>query len=215
MGNGGVHRRVAVLGGGLLGCCSALVLAQRGARVTVFDRADRLMGRASIHNEGKIHFGYVYAGNSSLATARMMIRGALSFAPFLKDHLGLVPERVVVSSPNVYLVHADSQRSLDYLSGYFGAVHALINDAAGCRQNSYFGVDTRQAPRKWSAAELAAVFDPAKAVAAFDTQELSVDPQALAQAFRSRIAATPAIELRLGQTVRSVAEAGAATARCQ
>ena len=66
-----------------------------------------------------------------------------------------------------------------------------------------------QAPRQWSSAELAAVFNPAKAIAAFDTEELSVDPYALAQAFRDRIAATPAIELRLTRTVHSVGEADA------
>jgi glycine/D-amino acid oxidase-like deaminating enzyme len=209
MGNDGTGTRVAVLGGGLLGCCTALVLAGRGAHVTIFDRADRLVDRTSAHNEGKIHFGYVYAGDSSLATARMMVEGALSFGPFLKNHLGLSPEQVTLSSPFVYVVHADTQRGLDYLSGYFGAVHALIEDAAGSQRDCYFGADVRQAPRKWSAGELAAAFDPAKAVAAFDTQELSLDPYALAQAVRERIAEIPAIELRLGHTVRSVGEAGA------
>jgi hypothetical protein len=54
----------------------------------------------------------------------MMIRGALSFGPFLKNYLGLLPERIALSSPHVYLVHNDTQRSLEHISGYFGAVHA-------------------------------------------------------------------------------------------
>jgi len=206
---GKVNLRVAVLGGGLLGCCTALVLARRGASVTLFDRTDQLISRTSVHNEGKIHFGYVYAGDSSLATARMMIRGALLFAPFLRDCLDLVPERIALSSPHVYLVHRDSQRSVDYLSGYFDAVHALVEDAAGGAKKDYFGADLHQAPRKWSAAEIGAAFDPATAVAAFDTEELAVDPYALARAFRERIAATPAIEVRLRRTVQSVGESGA------
>ena len=119
MENARINRRVAVLGGGLLGCCTALVLARRGARVTLFDRAEQLFSRTSVHNEGKIHFGYVYVGDSSLATARTLIGGALCFAPFLKDYLDLVPERIALSSPHVYLVHADTQRSLDQVSGYF------------------------------------------------------------------------------------------------
>ncbi len=57
MENARINRRVAVLGGGLLGCCTALVLARRGARVTLFDRAEQLFSRTSVHNEGKIHFG--------------------------------------------------------------------------------------------------------------------------------------------------------------
>jgi glycine/D-amino acid oxidase-like deaminating enzyme len=205
----GTSQRVAVLGGGLLGCCTALVLARRGASVTLFDRTDQLISRTSIHNEGKIHLGYVYAGDSSLATARMMIRGALHFTPFLKDYLGLVPERIALSSPHVYLVHRNSQQSLDYLSGYFDAVHALVEDAAGGAKKEYLGANLHHAPRKWSAAEVAAAFNPTAAIAAFDTEELAVDPYVLAESFRERIAATPAIELRLRRTVQSVGESGA------
>ena len=55
--------RVAVLGGGMQGCCCALALAARGARVTIYDRNDRLLSRAAIANEGKIHLGYMYAND--------------------------------------------------------------------------------------------------------------------------------------------------------
>jgi glycine/D-amino acid oxidase-like deaminating enzyme len=207
MGRAGSVGRVAVLGGGVLGCCTALVLAQRGVRVTIFDRADRLISRTSTHNEGKIHFGYVYAGDSSLATARMMIRGALSFAPFLQRYLDFSPQRVELSSPHVYVVHANTQRSLDYISGYFGAVHGMIENAACGKENYYFGADLRQAPWRWPDAELVATFNRDKAIAAFQTQEIAIDPYALAQIVRDRVAATPTVELRLRHTVRSVREA--------
>jgi 2-polyprenyl-6-methoxyphenol hydroxylase-like FAD-dependent oxidoreductase len=74
--------RVGVLGGGLQGCCVALSLAQRGIDVTLFDRNDKLLSRAAVANEGKIHLGYMYANDPSYSTARMMMRGALAFAPF-------------------------------------------------------------------------------------------------------------------------------------
>ena len=84
--------RVGVLGGGLQGCCAALALAARGIDVTLFDRNDRLLSRAAVANEGKIHLGYMYANDPSHATARMMMRGALAFAPFFARHLGLSGE---------------------------------------------------------------------------------------------------------------------------
>ena len=46
--------RVAVLGGGFQGCCIALTLASRGARVVLFERRDALMQGAATNNEGKI-----------------------------------------------------------------------------------------------------------------------------------------------------------------
>ena len=185
---------MAVLGGGVLGCCTALVLAQRGARVTLFDRAAELFSRTSIHNEGRIHFGYVYAGDPTLATAQTMIRGALSFGPFLEKHLDLMPQHFPLSSPTIYLVHANTQRSVDYLFGYFNAVHALIEDAVQGQRSQYFGADLHRAPRKWSSAELEQLFNPARAIAAFDTQEVCIEPYSLAKAFRDRVAATPSIE---------------------
>src|SRR2546425_7382138 len=102
---------VAVLGGGLQGCCTALALAQRGANVTLFDRNELLLSRAAVANEGKIHLGYMYAGDPTLSTARMMMRGALAFAPFFARQLGQSCDRMAVSMPAVYLVHNDSQQS--------------------------------------------------------------------------------------------------------
>jgi glycine/D-amino acid oxidase-like deaminating enzyme len=55
--------RVGVLGGGLQGCCAALALADRGAQVALFDRNQALVTRAGAANEGKIHLGYMYAGD--------------------------------------------------------------------------------------------------------------------------------------------------------
>ena len=79
---------VGVLGGGLQGCCTAIALAARRVRVTLFDKNDALLRRAAIANEGKIHLGYMYAGDPSLSTAKTMMAGTLAFAPFLERHLG-------------------------------------------------------------------------------------------------------------------------------
>jgi glycine/D-amino acid oxidase-like deaminating enzyme len=72
---------VGVLGGGLQGCCVALALAERGANVVLFDKNDALLSRTAVANEGKIHLGYMYAGDPTLSTAKTMMAGALSFAP--------------------------------------------------------------------------------------------------------------------------------------
>lgn len=197
---------VAVLGGGLQGCCVALALAERGARVTLYDRNNALMTQAAVVNEGRMHLGYVYAADKSLATARMMIRGALAFAPFVERYVGLPTSRLALSRPTTYVVHRDSQRSVDDLTGYLGAVHALVLEATGGRTDAYFGVALRPAPRQWSAAERDGLFDGSLALAAFDTPEVAIDPLVLGAAVRERVAATPAIETRLLRTVRAVEE---------
>lgn len=203
-------RHVAVLGGGLQGCCIALALAERGARVTLYDRNATLMTQAAVANEGRMHLGYIYAADRSLATARTMIRGALAFAPFIERHIGLPPSQLALSPPTTYVVHRDSQRPVDELAGYLGAVHTLVREAAGGREDAYFGVALRPTPRKWSAAERDGLFDGSLALAAFDTPEVCIDPLVLAEAVRDRVAATPAIERRLLRNVGAVEENGAA-----
>jgi len=90
---------VGILGGGMQGCCCALALAERGAKVTMFDRNDQLLSRAAVANEGKIHLGYMYANDPSHSTARMMMKGALAFAPFMARHLEIAAESLSVSQP--------------------------------------------------------------------------------------------------------------------
>ena len=115
------------------GCCCALALAARGAQVTIYDKNDRLLSRAAVANEGKIHLGYMYANDPSHSTARMMVRGALAFAPFLTRHLGVPAHALKVSQPAAYVVHRDSQVGLDQVRDYLAAVHALIKDAIATR----------------------------------------------------------------------------------
>jgi glycine/D-amino acid oxidase-like deaminating enzyme len=206
--------RVGVLGGGLQGCCIALALAARGISVTLFDRNDRLLGRAAIANEGKVHLGYMYANDPSQSTARMMMQGALAFAPFFERHLGVRADTMALSRPAAYVVHRDSQRSAEEVTHYLEAVHALLCEASEGRRNAYFGRELSRNLRKWSNDEREAAFDPKIALAAFDSPEVAIDPVALAELVRQRIAEEPRIEARLNHDVTSVDDDGGGFAVC-
>ena len=192
---------VAVLGGGLQGCCTALALAERRVRVTLFDKNDALLSRAAIANEGKIHLGYMYAGDPTLSTAKTMIAGALAFAPFLERHLGQSAHSFSVSVPATYIVHRDSQHGAEDVSAYLRTVHGLIHEAADGRKRAYFGKNLDAPLRPWSAAETAAEFDQEIVLAAVSTPEIAINPIALAQTLRECISTHPLIEVRCGRTV--------------
>ena len=196
--------QVGILGGGMQGCCCALALADRGVEVTLFDRNDQLLSRAAVANEGKIHLGYMYANDPSHSTARTMMNGALSFAPFMTRHLEIPAETLNVSQPAAYVVHCDSQRSVEQVSEYLATVHRMIVEAADGRLRAYFGRDLSQKPRPWSTAEREAEFDCGIALAAFDTPEVAINPVALAQALRERIHSDRRIEVCLAHQVLSV-----------
>jgi hypothetical protein len=209
---------VAVLGGGLQGCCIALALADRGEQVVLFERHGSILGRTAVANEGKIHLGWMYAADPSLDTARMMIEGALAFAPFLRRHLGLNAESMATSAPAAYVVHRDSQHSATEVRSYLAAVHRLIVAASDSRMGAYFGRDLSPAPREWSLDERTTAFDPSEALAVFDTPEIAIDPLELARYMTNAIAAHPRIELRLSHEVLSACEATAGftvTTRCK
>jgi glycine/D-amino acid oxidase-like deaminating enzyme len=195
---------VGVLGGGLQGCCIALALAERGVRVTLFDKNDALLSRAAIANEGKIHLGYMYAGDPTLSTAKTMMVGALAFAPFLERHLGQPAQSFSVSAPATYIVHRDSQLSAEAVCGYLRTVHALINEAAIGRQRAYFGQDLQSPLRQWSATEKAREFHGDLALAALSTPEIAINPVALALRLRECISAHPLIEVRCRRTVANI-----------
>jgi len=197
--------RVAVLGGGLQGCCIALFLADRGVKVTLFERHDALLLGAASNNEGRVHLGYIYGSDQSLATARLMIRGALSFAAIL-DRLLAQPAAHKLSKPFYYAVHRDSQRAPGDLARYLDAVQDEIEATGRSRSGDYFGIELFR-PQRLSASELANVFDGAMISAAFRTAEVAVDTVPLCDALRERIAAEPNIELRLSHTVTDVTDA--------
>jgi glycine/D-amino acid oxidase-like deaminating enzyme len=199
-----MEMRVGVLGGGLQGCCIALALSARGISVALFDRNDRLLSRAAIANEGKIHLGYMYANDPSQSTARMMMRGALTFAPFFEHHLGMPADTMALSRPAAYVVHRDSQRSIEEVSHYLASVHALLNEASEGRRRAYFGRDLSNNLRRWPDGERETAFDPEIALAAFDSPEVAIDPVALAELVRRRVADDPLIEVRLNHEVTSV-----------
>ena len=105
----GAMTRVAVLGAGLQGASVALELAANGVEVDLYDQAGHCLAGASSNNEGKIHFGYVYANDPSLRTARTLIEGALAFSPLLRRWLGpaaanLLTAAFAATVPNVWRV---------------------------------------------------------------------------------------------------------------
>lgn len=193
--------RVAVLGAGLQGACVAFALAERGMNVDLYDREPDPVTQASARNEGKIHLGYVYANDATLATARLMAEGAWSFAPLLRRWIGPAFDDVPLSSPFLYAVHRTSLLRPDAVQAHLSATHALMANLAAPGRD-YLGRGTLEAPVRLSAIEPHLSADTI--AAAFRTPELAIDPESLAQAVRARLRADPAIRLVLRATVTSV-----------
>lgn len=98
-------KRVAVLGAGMLGACTALELARRGQAVTLVDRAHDVMQGASRWNEGKIHLGFLYPADPSFNTAARLIPGALAFPGIVERLTGCRLDALASDDDILSLIH--------------------------------------------------------------------------------------------------------------
>ena len=197
--------RVAVLGGGLQGACVAMELASAGIRVDLYDRGDRCVSQASAQNEGKIHLGYVYAKDRTMKTARLMLEGAVRFAPLMRRWIGSDIDRVPVSKPYLYAVHRDSQLGVEEVEDHLRASSALAREMENADGSDYFGLDYRGAPARL--ASHGDFYDTNSVVAAFTTPEIAIDAEALAGFVRERLESHPLIRCILNAKVLGVAVA--------
>ena len=184
-------RTVGVLGAGIQGACTALALADKGARVLLIEREPEAITKASLWNEGKIHLGYLFANDRVAHTARRMIDGAGRFWPFLSRY---IPEKArpdLISSPFTYAVHRDSLIDAEAIAIHFARVSSEIKDRhfAG----AYFGVEDAHAWRRLSDAAVEETYSSEKVVAAFETQEVSIDTLQIADALRAAVNDHPLI----------------------
>jgi glycine/D-amino acid oxidase-like deaminating enzyme len=188
---------IAILGGGLMGCCAALALAEHGRRVVLFDRRSAPLLEASRNTEAKLHIGFVYAVDASLRTARMMQRGAVSFRPLVERWLGGTTLDPLRARPFVYAVLPDSQLPVEAIAAHLGKVRDM-----------WTGDAEEAAFRRLSAGEVAALYDPEHVQAAFQTGEIALDAHRLAQLLADAVRAEPRIEFVGGFDVAAVERSG-------
>lgn len=197
-----VVSRVAVLGGGIMGTATALFLARRGVQVVVIDAAARPMDRASRWNEGKIHLGYLYAGDPSLDTARRVLPGGLTFKPLVESLISHALDDVTTTHDDTFLIHCNSVVDLETTGRYFDAVTQLVG--AHPHRDRYLVPLDSPSIQRLSKAELNHLADPTVVVGGFRVPERSVETTWVADRLAAALGAEPGIELRMGTRVTGV-----------
>ena len=185
------------------GASVALELAAHGISCDLYDREPACLRRASLHNEGKIHLGYVYGNDPSLNSARMMARGAAAFAPLLRRWLGKSLDLVPLSEPFCYAVHAQSLLTVESVEAHLQACQRIWIEQ-GAAADAYFGIDAAAPISRLSPDELSELYDPSQVQAVFRTPEISVDPAVLSTAIDDRVAGEPSIARVFGVEVKAV-----------
>jgi len=197
---------VLILGAGLQGAGVALELAGRGIPVTLVEQDEIALNRASLRNEGKIHFGFIYANDSSRDTAFLQLEGALRFRAIVDRWIGMDTGWLVQSTPFHYLVAQDSVLSPEALAGHYLAVEARCRERLAADPSlNYLGSRVDGLFRPLTGDELASRFDTARFAAGFATSELAIDTERLAAELRKALAASPRIQLLASRRATAIA----------
>ncbi len=195
-------RTVAVLGAGIMGSTTALLLARRGTAVSLFDAEDQPFSGASRWNEGKIHLGFLYAADRSLQTARRLLPGGLAFRDDVETLLGPCLRDATTREDDLYLIHKNSVAGPDDVAAYFEAVMGLARDHPDAGR---YLVDLRRAGvERLGRSELDRLAGSAEIVAGFRTPERSVSTTVVADRFVAALSAEPRIEPHYATRVRGV-----------
>ncbi len=193
-----------------MGCATALFLARRNVRVTLFDAANQPFAGASRWNEGKIHLGYLYAGDPSLGTARRLLPGGVAFKRLAEELVGCSIDGATTEQDETFLIHRNSVVPPDAAARYFDAVSAM---AAGHPEaGGYLTPLTDARSTRLSDAALETTCDTAHVVAGFRVPERSVYTPWLADRFVDAVSSEPRIEPRMQTRVTGVRRSAATLA---
>lgn len=193
--------RIAVLGAGLMGSATAVRLARDGHQVVLYDRAPRPMEGASRWNEGKIHLGFLYAGDPTFRSAERLLPGGLAFRPLVERLIG-TRLRQVTEEDDLFLVHRDSVVDAEATRAYFDSLVERVR--AHPASGDYLVDVSRARVRPLDHRELAQLADTDTVIAGFRVPERSIATAWLADRVTGTVLAEPGITLRLATEVRGV-----------
>lgn len=197
--------RIAILGGGILGVCTALELAQRGRHVTLIEGATDLLQGASRWNEGKIHLGFLYAADPTLSTATRLIPGGLAFAGLIARLVGGSIGELTTTDDDVFLVHRNSVVDANSFETYAARTAGLIREAALAADAPHYFTNMKSAAaRALSPSELASLTQSEDVVAGFAVPERSVSTVPIADLLSRAVRAEARIEVHTSTWVNGV-----------
>lgn len=195
-------KHIAVLGGGIMGCCTALSLARLGATVTLFEQHPQVMSEASRWNEGKIHLGYLYAASRTLDTAKKVLTGGLRFKPIVEQLLETSIDSWITPQADHYLVHKNSVVGPDEIWDYFERVTDLVCEHPDV--NGYLRDISSSDLRRLSATDVDFDYNAEQVRLATRVPEYSINTTSFADALARRVMDDPSITVLTEQAVQSV-----------
>lgn len=183
-----VSAKILVMGAGITGSCLALALAAEGRDVTLVDIGPKPVTGASLHNEGKLHLGFVYANDPLRKTHKVMLEGSLAFSEIINHLTGASFRDLNLSKSFFYAVPDNSQVSVRDIRKHFEDVASLAKRMVENKSQRYLGADIDVWFRQNSEAEHEGIFSAETTLASFRTVERAVRTDRVAALLRKSVA---------------------------
>ncbi len=184
---------VGILGAGIMGCCLALELAQRGISVDLLDLAVEPMTGASLHNEGKLHLGFVYGNDPLKETHKLMLRGSMTFTPILQKLTGCDVKALRPSLPFHYFIPTSSQLNIEEIEAHFKAVEQFAIELTNNSNGNYLGLNILSYFNRNKPFDHERLFSKEMTLGSFQTEERSVSTTAVSQILSKAVNEHPLI----------------------
>lgn len=124
-----MKKKALVLGGGLQGVLAAFKLDKIGFEVTIVEKSEKLLNRASRVNEGKIHLGIIYANDKSFDSAKYMMKSAMCFDTMIEEIVGeRAPWQKWLSAPFYYIKMKSSLLSVKELDDFYDKINEHFDE---------------------------------------------------------------------------------------
>ena len=99
-----MNKKIAIIGGGLFGLTTYIMLKKRGLECILFEKKKELLAGASTNNLNRVHFGYHYPRDN--LTAKQSYKGYQSFCKIYK-------KAIVDNFKNYYIIAKHSKVSFN------------------------------------------------------------------------------------------------------
>jgi signal peptidase I len=193
---------IAIIGSGITGSVAALMLADQGFRVCLFDKAPVPMSGASLVNEGKIHLGFVYVNDPSMRSLDIMIETAVVFRKIMERWITAKNFDALVTKPFEYIVPLDTQVAPDVIDWKLGLIADKIAVAENRHNTRYLGMERTE---PWSrSVKVTKHYHQKNIIAHYRTMERSVDTRAIANHLTQCLEKHDRIELHLNTAISKV-----------
>lgn len=194
-------KKALVLGGGIQGCCVALMLRKHGYEINLIDKSKDILTRASLSQEGKIHLGFNYGADASLKTGKSLLLNALYFAPYLEYLLDKkVDWEKFKSTKFNYLVAKDSMLSPEQTHTYFQTLQDTYLEYIENENLTYLG---KRPERLYEKISLPVQVNPNFFQGCFATEEVCLHPESFNQIIKQKVQSEN-ISLCLNQRVTDI-----------